>query len=84
MAMQQWQSEHLARFSAGKLDYVDSITFQDKLDLLTANATTPSIMAFPNLQETGPLVFEVPAGPTAGGTVCSTPIQPKPSSSSGG
>ncbi|MFN6191277.1 MAG: hypothetical protein ACK54F_03790 [Planctomycetia bacterium] len=24
-------------------------------------------MAFPNLQETGPLVFEVPAGPTAGG-----------------
>jgi hypothetical protein len=24
-------------------------------------------MAFPNLTETGPLVFEVPAGPTAGG-----------------
>jgi len=67
MAMQQWQSEHLARFGAGKLDYVDYLTFQDKLGLLTANATTPYIMAFPNLQETGPLVFEVPAGPTAGG-----------------
>ena len=67
MAMQQWQSEHLARFGAGKLDYVDYLTFQDKLGLLTANATTPYIMAFPNLAETGPLVFEVPAGPTAGG-----------------
>ncbi len=67
MAMQQWQSEHLARFGAGKLDYVDYLTFQDKQGLLTANATTPYIMAFPNLRETGPLVFEVPAGPTAGG-----------------
>jgi len=67
MAMQQWQSEHLARFGAGKLDYVDYLTFQDKLGLLTANATTPYIMAFPNLQAAGPLVFEVPAGPTAGG-----------------
>ena len=67
MAMQQWQSEHLARFGAGTIDYVDYLTFQDKLGLLTANATTPYIMAFPNLRETGPLVFEVPAGPTAGG-----------------
>jgi hypothetical protein len=67
MAMQQWQSEHFTRFNAGKLDYVDYLTFQDKLGLLTANATTPYIMAFPNLTETGPLVFEVPAGPTAGG-----------------
>ena len=67
MAMEQWQSEHLSKFNAGKLDYVDYLTFQDKLGLLTANATTPYIMAFPNLKETGPLVFEVPAGPTAGG-----------------
>jgi len=67
MAMRQWQSEHLAKFGAAKIDYVDYLTFQDKLGLLTANATTPYIMAFPNLAETGPLVFEVPAGPTAGG-----------------
>lgn len=67
MAMKQWQGEHLARFGAGKTDYVDYITFRDKLGLLTANATTPYIMAFPNLKETGPLVFEIPAGPTAGG-----------------
>ena len=67
MAMQQWQSEHLTKFGAGRLDYVDYLTFEDKLGLLTANATTHYIMAFPNLKETGPLVFEVPAGPTAGG-----------------
>jgi hypothetical protein len=67
MAMQQWQNEHLTKFEAGKCDYVDYLTFQDKLGLLTANATTPYIMAFPNLKETGPLVFEIPAGPTAGG-----------------
>ena len=67
MAMQQWQQEHATKFGAGNLDYVDYLTFQDKLGLLTANATTPYIMAFPNLKETGPLVFEVPTGPTAGG-----------------
>lgn len=67
MAMHQWQNEHLDKFGAGKCDYVDYLTFQDKLGLLTANATTPYIMAFPNLKETGPLVLEVPAGPTAGG-----------------
>jgi hypothetical protein len=50
MAMQQWQSEHLTKFGAGKFDYVDYLTFKDKLGLLTANATTPYIMAFPNLQ----------------------------------
>ena len=67
MAMQQWQNEHLTKFEAGKCDYVDYLTFQDKLGLLTANATTPYIMAFPNLRETGPLVLEIPAGATAGG-----------------
>ncbi len=67
MAMQQWQEEHVTKFGAGNLDYVDYLTFRDKLGLLTANATTPYIMAFPNMKETGPLVFEVPAGPTAGG-----------------
>ena len=35
--------------------------------MLTANATTPYSMAFPNLEKTGPLVFEIPAGASAGG-----------------
>jgi hypothetical protein len=67
MGMVQWQAEQNAKFGAGNLDFVDYLTFTDKLGLLTANATTPYLMAFPNVKETGPLVLEVPAGPTAGG-----------------
>ena len=36
MAMQQWQQEHLTKFGAGNLDYVDYLTFKDKLGLLTS------------------------------------------------
>ena len=67
MAMDQWQSEQRSKFGAGNLDYVDYLTFTDKLGLLTANATTPYLMAFPNMKDTGPLVAEVPAGAVAGG-----------------
>jgi len=67
MAMQQWQREQRETFGAGNLDYVDYLTFTDKLGLLTANATTPYLMAFPNMQNTGPLVAEVPPGAVAGG-----------------
>lgn len=67
MGMVQWQAEQREKFGAGNLDFVDYLTFADKLGLLTANATTPYVMAFPNMKDTGPLVLEVPAGPTAGG-----------------
>lgn len=67
MGMVQWQAEQQDKFGAGNLDFVDYLTFTDKLGLLTANATTPYLMAFPNVKETGPLVLEIPAGPTAGG-----------------
>jgi hypothetical protein len=67
MAMHQWQDEQRDKFGAGNLDYVDYLTFTDKLGLLTANATTPYLMAFPNMTDTGPLVVEIPPGMTAGG-----------------
>jgi hypothetical protein len=70
MAMRQWQIEQREKFGAGNLDYVDYFTFTDKLGLLTANATTPYVMSFPNLKESGPLVMEVPPGATAGGVGC--------------
>lgn len=35
--------------------------------VITANATTPYILGFVDLNETGPLVIELPPGPTAGG-----------------
>ena len=44
-------------------------SFRGKLGLLTANATTPYLLAFANLGRTGPLVIDVPEGPTAGGVL---------------
>ena len=67
MAMAEWQRQQREVFGAGNCDYVDYLNFTDKLGILTANATTPHAMAFPNLAETGPVVFEIPAGAMAGG-----------------
>jgi hypothetical protein len=67
VAMGQWQEEQRTKFGAQDLQYVDYFDFKDKLGLLTANATTPYSMAFPNLTKTGPLVFEFPEGAIAGG-----------------
>src|SRR5262249_9976367 len=69
LAMGEWQREQRETFGAGNLDYVDYLDYKDKLGLLTANATTPYAMAFPNMEETGPLVFEIPAGARAGGII---------------
>jgi hypothetical protein len=65
--MAEWQKAQNDIFKAGTNDFVTYNTFSQKLGILTANATTPYMMAFPNLKETGPMVFEIPAGPTAGG-----------------
>ena len=65
--MAEWQKAQKDIFEAGTNDFVTYQNFTQKLGILTANATTPYMMAFPNLKETGPMVFEIPAGPTAGG-----------------
>jgi len=63
----QWQDQHEHVFGATDTDLVLYTTYQDKLGILTANATTPYVLNFPNLARTGPLVVDYPAGPTAGG-----------------
>jgi hypothetical protein len=65
--MAEWSRNHHEVFGAGHTDFTTYLDFVEKQGILTANATTPYMMAFPNLKETGPLVFEIPAGPTAGG-----------------
>ena len=69
MAMTEWQRWTREEFEAGNLGYVDYLDFKDKLGILTANATTPYAQAFPDLAETGPLVFEFPPGAIAGGII---------------
>lgn len=65
--MAEWQKAQKDIFKAGPNDFVTYQTAEQKLGILTANATTPYMMNFPMLKETGPMVFEIPAGPTAGG-----------------
>ncbi|WP_291038906.1 DUF1254 domain-containing protein [Herbiconiux sp.] len=63
----QWKTQHYEVFGATSSDLVRYLSYRDRLGLITANATTPYILNFFDLAETGPLVIELPAGPTAGG-----------------
>src|SRR3954469_12715806 len=63
----QWHLQHRDVFGATNFDLVHYASYRDRLGLITANATTPYILNFIGLAETGPLVIELPAGPTAGG-----------------
>ena len=63
----QWQMQHREVFGATDYDLVHYVTYRDRLGLITANATTPYILNFIDLGQTGPLVVELPPGPTAGG-----------------
>ncbi|WP_307797441.1 DUF1254 domain-containing protein [Williamsia soli] len=63
----QWKKVHYEVFGATGSDMVHYVTYRDRLGLITANATTPYILNFFDLSQTGPLVIELPAGPTAGG-----------------
>jgi len=63
----QWQQQHRTVFMATDYDIVHYVTYADRLGLITANATTPYLVAFIDLGRTGPLVVEVPPGPVAGG-----------------
>lgn len=65
----EWQASTASSLGAGDLDYVVYSSFGDKLGILTPNATTPYILAFSDLNRTGPLVIEVPAGPSGGGVL---------------
>jgi hypothetical protein len=53
-------------FGFDQFELMETKSLDDKLGILTANATTPYIFCTPNLSKTGPLVVEVPAGSIAG------------------
>jgi len=63
----QWSTQHYDVFGATASDLVHYVSYRDRLGLITANATTPYLLNFFALDRTGPLVVELPAGPTAGG-----------------
>lgn len=59
-----WRQANLS--VAGPLDFVTYTTVEEKYNIITSNLTTPYLIAFPNLGESGPLILEIPSGPTAG------------------
>ena len=63
----EWQATHDEVFGATNHDIVLYANYADRLGILTANATTPYMMAFVNLKKSGPMVIELPPGPVAGG-----------------
>jgi hypothetical protein len=65
----EWQASAAKSLGAGDLDYVLYLSAEDKLGILTPNGTTPYILAFSDLSKTGPLIVEVPAGPSGGGVL---------------
>ena len=66
VSMAEWQAVHEGQFDAQDRDIVVYKTTEEKLGILTANATTPYVIAFNDLGRSGPLVIDVPAGPTGG------------------
>ena len=66
VSMANYQYYHEQIFGLRQGELVEVTSLENKLGILTANATTPYIFATANLAKTGPMVIEVPAGATAG------------------
>ena len=66
LGMRMWQKAHEDVFNAKDGDIVVSTITEQKFGILTANATTPYVAGFFDLGRTGPMVVDVPSGPTGG------------------
>ena len=66
MGMRMWQKAHEDVFNVNDGDIVTYTTTKQKLGIVTANATTPYIAGFFDLGRTGPMVVDLPPGPTGG------------------
>ncbi len=62
----EWLKVHEQTFNAEDGDIILYKSPQAKQGILTANVTTPYAISFADLTRTGPLVFVVPSGPSAG------------------
>lgn len=67
VAFAEWQYQQYKTFKATSNDLILYNSYNDRLGILTANATTPYIVSFIDLAANGPTVIEMPAGRTAGG-----------------
>ena len=66
---QMWYNAHKEVYGAAPLEFVQNNTFNEKAGILSANASTPYVIGWADLSETGPLVIDYPAGLSAGGVI---------------
>jgi hypothetical protein len=69
VSFQKWYNASSEVYGANDLDFVENKSFDEKVGILTANATTPYVIGWANLAKTGPVVIDYPAGPSAGGVL---------------
>ena len=69
VSFQKWYNASSEVYGANDLDFVENKSFDEKVGILTANATTPYVIGWANLANTGPVVIDYPAGPSAGGVL---------------
>lgn len=62
----EWRLAHRDIFKAKNGEMLSYLDFDEKLGILTPNFTTPYIITLIDLQETGPIVIELPPGAMAG------------------
>lgn len=66
VGLNEWQKAHFKVFEGKNGEMLSYLDFAEKLGLLTPNYTTPYIATFIDLQESGPMVVELPPGLMAG------------------
>lgn len=66
VGLNEWRRAHFDVFKAKNGQMLSYLDFKEKLGILTPNYTTPYIATFIDLQESGPMVVDIPAGLMAG------------------
>ena len=58
-----WYNASSEVYGANDLDFVEYKSFNEKVGIITANATTPYVISWANLAKTGPVVIELSGRP---------------------
>jgi hypothetical protein len=66
VGLNEWRKAHYDVFNARDGEMLSYLDFAEKLGILTPNYTTPYIATFIDLEESGPMVVELPPGLMAG------------------
>jgi hypothetical protein len=66
VGLNEWQKAHVDVFKAKNGEMLSYLDFDEKLGILTPNYTTPYLITMIDIEESGPIVVELPPGLMAG------------------